>query len=237
MKKSVVVILIGLTSSLVLAAAAEAQYRRGNRYNAPSFRIQLGKFQPDGESSYWDGSAFDFDRQADDFEDSVLGLSYLRPLGSRLGLQISGFFYEGSEDLAYVRFEDQFGGDIVHTTELELAALTVGLIYNFTGPDAALVPYVGAGGGLYGWRLAEFGDFIDFDDPQLEIFEDSFEDESEELGFYFTAGLEVPLADTFSIFAEARWDSAEANLAGDFRGLGKLDLSGRSYSAGLSFSF
>ncbi len=237
MKKSLVVTLIGLISGLVLTATADAQYRRGHRNNAPSFRIQLGEFQPDGDSSYWDGSAFDFDRQADDFEDSAFGLSYIRPLGDRLGLQISGFFYEASEDLAYVRFEDQFGGDILHTTEIELTAVTLGLIYNFTGRDAALVPYVGAGAGLYGWRLAEFGDFIDFDDPQLEIFEDFFEDESEEFGVYFTAGLEVPLADTFSIFAEARWDSVEADLGGDFRGLGELDLSGRSYSAGLSWRF
>ena len=161
MKKSLV-ILLGLASSVVLTTTAEAQYRHGNRSNEASFRIELGEFRPDGESSYWDGSAFDFDRQADDFEDSSLGLSYLRPLGPRLGLQISGFFYEGSEDLAYIRFEDQFGDDIVHTTEIELAAVTLGLIYKLAGPNAALVPYVGAGGGIYVWRLAEFGDFINF---------------------------------------------------------------------------
>jgi hypothetical protein len=222
---------------LWFAEPGEAQYRTANRPSEPSFRIQLGEFQPDGNSTYWDDSASDFDRQAEDFEDAALGLSYIRPLGPRLGLQISGFFYEASEDLAYLAFEDQFGGDILHTTEIELATVTVGLIYRFTGPDAALVPYIGAGGGLYSWRLAEFGDFIDFDQPDLEIFDAFFEDEDEELGFYFTTGLEVPLADTWSIFAEARWDSAEADLAGDFQGLGEMDLSGRSYSAGLSWSF
>lgn len=226
-----------MIAGLAWTQSAEAQYRPGTRYTEPSFRIQLGEFQPDGDSIYWDDSAFDFDRTADDFEDTLFGVSYIRPLGERLGLQFSGSFYEGSEDLAYVRFVDQFGNDILHTTELELAAITVGFLYRFTGPDAALVPYVGAGGGLYAWRLSEFGDFIDFDDPQREIFSDFFEDEDEELGFYFTAGLEVPLADTWSLFAEARWDNAEAELGGDFRGLGDLDLSGRSYSAGISWKF
>lgn len=237
MKKALLATLFCMLSGLVLTTTAEAQHRGGNRYNEPSFRIQIGEFEPDGESSYWDESTFDFDRGPGDFEDAAVGLSYIHPLGRRLGLQVSGFFFESSQDLAYRRFEDQFGADILHTTEIEIAAGTVGLIYNFAGPEAALIPYVGAGGGVYSWRLTEYGDFIDFDDPNLEIFEDFFEDQSEEFGAYFTAGLEVPLADTFSIFAEARWDSAEAELAGDFRGLGKLDLSGKSYSAGLSWRF
>lgn len=237
MKKLVLATLICLTSYLVLVETAEAQYRRGSGYDAPSFRLQLGEFQPDGDSSYWDSSAFDFDRTEKDFEDGAFGVSYLRPLGGRMALQISGFFYEGSENLAYIRFEDQNGNDIAHTTELEMTAVTLGLIYRFTGPDAALIPYVGLGGGLYSWRLTEFGDFIDFNDPQLEIFDAFFEDEDEEFGVYFTAGFEVPLAETWSLFAEARWDNAEAELGGDFRELGDLDLSGRSYSAGLSFRF
>ena len=237
MKKPLTATMVVLCSTLLFTAAAQAQYRSAERYNEPSFRVQLGEFQPDGESVYWDQSEFDFDRSAKDFEDAALGVSYISPLGSKLGLQVSGFFYEANQDLAYRRYEDQRGGDILHTTEIELAAITVGLIYKFTGPDAALIPYIGSGGGIYSWRLTEYGDFIDFDDPGLEIFDDFFEDEDEELGLYFAAGLEVPLADTWSIFAEARWDSAQADLAGDFRGLGEMDLSGRSYSAGLSWSF
>ncbi|MCP4203215.1 MAG: outer membrane beta-barrel protein [bacterium] len=237
MRKPLIATTVCLVAGVLFTTASEAQYRPAKRYNEPSFRIQLGEFEPDGNSSYWDDSAFDFDRDASDFEDATLGLSYIRPLGPKLALQISGFFYEAAEDLAYRRFEDQAGNDILHTTEVELAAVTAGLIYKFTGPDAALVPYVGAGGGLYAWSLTEFGDFIDFDDPDLEIFDAFFEDEDEELGVYFTAGLEVPLADTWALFAEARWDSAEADLAGDFQGLGEMDLSGRSYSAGISWSF
>jgi len=235
MNTKLITTIVGL-SALLFAGASEAQYR-APRYNEPSFRIQLGEFQPDGESSYWDDSAFDFGRRNDDFEDTAIGLSYIRPLGPRLGVQFSGLFYEGTENLAYLDFEDQFGGDIAHTTELEVASLTLGLIYKFAGPEAALVPYIGAGGGLYAWRLTEVGDFIDFDDPNLEIFDAFFEEEDEELGLYFTAGLEVPLADTWSLFAEARWDSAEAGFSGDFLGLGELDLSGRTYSAGVSWSF
>ncbi|MFQ5526584.1 MAG: outer membrane protein [Thermoanaerobaculia bacterium] len=224
-----------VTVSAFFAGPAEAQPR--GRYNEPTFRVQLGEFRPDGDSVYWDDKAFDFTGRAEDFEDTMGSVSYLHPLGPKLSLLVSGFFYEGTESQAYLAFEDEFGADILHTTELELNAFTVGLHYKLTGPDAAVIPYVGAGGGLYVWRIAEFGDFIDFGTADLEIFDDFFEQEDEDLGWYVTAGLEVPVADFWSLFAEARWDNAEGDLSGDFRGLGELDLSGRSYSAGLSWSF
>jgi hypothetical protein len=237
MMKRLLLALIALSfAAAVVPETADAQPRH-RRYNEPSFRIQLGEFQPDGDSRYWDDKAVDFTGGPSDFEDTFAGISYLHPLSDRLSVQFAGFGYEGIEDQAYIDFVDQFGGDILSTTELELTAITIGLLYQLTGPDAPLVPYVGAGGGLYAWRLTEFGDFIDFSTPDLEIFNDFFEQEDEELGWYFTAGLEVPLADSWGIFAEARWDNAKAELAGDFRGLGELDLSGRSYSAGVDFSF
>ena len=140
MKKPLTAIMAFLGSALFITAAAQAQYRSAKNYNEPTFRVQLGEFQPDGESIYWDQSDFDFDRSAEDFEDAALGVSYIKPLGPKLGLQVSGFFYEANQDLAYRRFEDPRGRDILHTTEIELAAVTLGLIYKFTGPDAALVP-------------------------------------------------------------------------------------------------
>lgn len=235
MKKLPIALMILLTAGVLFAQTAEAQ--RGRYYNQDSFRVQLGEFRPDGDSEYWTDKEQEFTGRPDDFEDSTLGLSYLHPLGPKLSLQVSGLFYEGIQDQAYLDFEDQAGRDILHTTELELASVTVGLLYRLAGPDAAVLPYVGAGGGVYSWRLSEFGDFIDFTTADLEIFDDFFEQEDEELGWYVTAGLEVPVADSWSVFAEGRWDNAEAELAGDFRGLGDLDLSGRSYSAGISFRF
>lgn len=225
-----------LTASLVAAGSAVAQPHHPG-YIGSSFRVQLGEYQLDGDSVYWDDVAADFTGDVSGFDDATFGVEYLHPIGQRLSVHLSGFVYEGKEDQAYIAFEDQFGGDILHTTEIELASLTVGLLYRLAGPGAALVPYVGAGGGFYAWRLTEFGDFIDFGTENLEIFDDFFEQEDEDLGYYFLAGLDVPLADTWSIFGEARWENVEGELGGDFRGLGDIDLSGRRYSAGVSFRF
>jgi hypothetical protein len=54
--------------------------------------------------------------------------------------------------------------------------LTLGLLFHLTRREAAIVPYIGIGSGVYFWRLTEVGDFIGFSTPSLEIFFDYFED-------------------------------------------------------------
>ncbi|HRC84675.1 MAG TPA: hypothetical protein PK413_03600, partial [Thermoanaerobaculia bacterium] len=56
-------------------------------------------------------------------------------------------------------------------------------------------------------------------------------------GWYGLVVLEVPVSSAMSFFAEGRWTDAEDDLSGDFEDLGKLDLSGRALSAGVSWRF
>ena len=231
-------ILAGALLTVALPTTVAAQHHsRGHWGEEQAFRIDLGLFEPRGESRYWDDKAFDFSGDASNFEDSVVGFQYLRFLGPRLGFTVGASFYDGVTDQAYLQFEDEAGFGIGHTTDLQIESLTLGLLLHLASRDATIVPYVGIGGGLYSWRLYELGDFIDFSREDLEIFYDFFEDSGNPLGYYMQAGLEVPVAVNWSVYAEARWQRAEDDLSEDFAGLGELDLSGRSYSAGISWSF
>lgn len=234
------------TTWMALAAAglalagvtAEAQYYRGGGGSDNAFRFRAGIFTPEGESDYWTENELVFGSDADDFEDIALGADFRFALGSRLGLIVSGDLYEAEDDLAYLDFTDERGADIFHTTTLDVSALTAGLVFNLTPPDAAIVPYLGAGGGFYLWNLTEDGDFIDFADPLgPSIFTTRFEDEGEALGWYLLAGIEVPVGARWSLFAEGRWHTVEDELSGDFAGLGDLDLSGRQITGGASWRF
>lgn len=219
-----------------LSAEAQQYYGRGGGDNALRFRV--GQFTPEGESDYWLDNEAVFGGEADDFEDIVLGADFRIALGPRLGLLISGDLYEGDTDLAYLEFVDAGGADIFHNTKLDISSLTAGLVLNLTGPGAPVVPYLGAGGGVYFWTLNETGDFIDFGDPLgPTIFSAGFEDDGEALGWYLLAGLEVPVGAQWSLFAEGRWHTVEDELSGDFAGLGDLDLSGRQIFAGASWRF
>ena len=43
---------------------------------------------------------------------------------------------------------------------------------------------------------------------------------------------QVPLGDSFSLFAESRWTELDDDLSGDFEGLGNLDLGGNTIAFG-----
>lgn len=229
-------IVLSAAALLLLASPSLAASGRGHWGETQAMRIQIGSFEPRGESTYWDDKALDFTGSPADFDDTSVGISYVRFLGERLGVVISGNFFDGQSSQHYLDFVDEFGNEIVHDTELETANFTVGLLLHLTRRDAAIVPYVGGGGGFYFWNLTEFGDFIDFDQG-AEIFYGEFEDDGSTFGWYVHAGIEVPIGPNWSLYGDVRRERADDELAGDFAGFGDLDLSGRAYSIGASFSF
>lgn len=232
-------VLLGSTllSLLLAVVPAEAQsgYRGAGGNN--QLRARIGNFEPDGESEYWEDKFFDFTGSTESFEDVVVGIDFIHSLGPRFGVMLSGSGYETDTRQAYRDFEDFDGRDISHRTTFELATASIGLVWQFAGRNASIQPYVGAGGSYYDWTLEESGDFIDFDTRDLIVFTDTFFDDGTAFGSYFLAGLNIPLGDTISVFAEGRWESASDDLSDDFEGLGEIDLGGTQISAGLAWHF
>ncbi len=240
-RRRISVALLATIAGIALSAPAWAAKARSGRLGHwgenQAFRIQLGQLEPEGESLYWQDKERDFFGSASDFEDFSFGLEYLYFLGPRMGFVVSGHFYEGEDLLSYRDFVDTRGFEIEHTTTLEISTFNLGLIYQLARRDAPIQPYVGAGGGLFFYRLEESGDFIDFFSPDFDIFSATFETESATFGYYFQAGVEVPLGRSWSVYADARWQRAKDDLGDDLDGLGELDLSARTISFGTSFSF
>jgi hypothetical protein len=230
-------VMIALSALVVLAAPAFAQgQRRYSPEREGAFRMHLGAFQPDGESEYWTDKEEDFTGTVDDLDNATFGLDYLLPLNSRLSLIFTGSVYEGDTTNSYRDFEDNFGDRIRHDTTLEIASGTAGLVFHLTGRDVAVQPYIGGGAGAYSWRLEEDGDFIDFDSPDLDIFNARLESEGIAFGYFGLVGIEAPITPRISIFAEGRYTKVDDDLSDDFEGFGKIDLSGRQFSAGISWN-
>lgn len=231
-------VIIALTMLLLAALPALAQRGgHGSRRYYPerdgAFRIHLGAFLPEGDSEYWVNKERDFTGSIDDFENASFGVDYLLPLSNRLSVMFSGSLYEGDTTNAYREFEDNFGDLIRHDTTLGIASGTVGLLLHLTGPDVAIQPYIGAGGGGYAWELEESGDFVD---RNLDIFSADLRSEGVAFGYYWLAGLEAPITPRLSIFAEGRWTRVDDDLSDDLDDLGTIDLGGREFAAGLSWN-
>lgn len=231
---------LALVLTLLAAAPAAAQPRYGRGYRDPAdhaLRLRVGGFVPEGDSTYWEEKALDFSGEAEDLEDISFGLDYRLEVTPHLSLLFSGTLFEGETDQHYLEFTDDRGDDIEHTTSLEMGSLTLGAAFHFLGPDAAIRPYVGAGGGLYTYTLEESGDFIDFNPPPEEIFSGTFVAEGEAFGYYLLGGFEVPVGRNVAFFAEGRWQRAEDELEDDFEDFGEIDLSGRDLAAGITWRF
>lgn len=229
-----VLTLFAVAALLAAAVPAQAQGRYGSDNH---LRFRLGLFTPDAESAYWDDTFDVFNTDADSFEDATLGVDFRYGLGRRSGVLFSADFLAGEDDVAYRDFVDAQGFDIVHTTSLDVVAFTAAYQLNLAGPGSSVIPYAGIGGGLYVWELEEVGDFIDFAPAVPEVFSTTFSDDGETFGWFWMLGLEVPLGPRWSFLAEARWHNADDELSGDFEGLGDLDLSGRSITGGMAWSF
>ena len=219
---------------VALGAAAPASAAIGPEH---SLRLRAGIFTPDGDSDYYTEAEQDFTGETGDLEDFVGGADYRYDFGERVGLMISGDVFEGTWDRAYRDFEDNLGNEIQHRATLEVDSFTAGIVIDLAPEGFPVVPYVGAGGGLYSYRLEESGDFIDFTTPDLEVFDAELVAEGDTFGYYFLAGLEVPIGPYFSLFGEGRWDNAEDELSEDFEGFGDLDLSGRRVMGGVAWRF
>lgn len=227
---------------LLSAGAAQAGPRsthsaRGHVGEDNILRIQLSSLTPRGDRTYWHDKQLDFTGSPNDLEDVAVTFDYQRRVTARLAIMVSASAFEGSTDQSYLRYTDSFGNDITHTTTLDRSDLTFGLVFFPIGRDAVLVPYVGGGLGVYGWRLRESGDFIDFSAAPAHVFSDRFTADGNAFGHYWLAGLEVPLGWNWAIFAEGRWQRADDQLNKDFAGFGTLDLSSKEVGVGISWSF
>ena len=225
-------LLIAALAALVALPAVAQRGPYGN--DGGTFRLRVGEFTPEGDGDYWIDKRADFTGDEDDFGDDFLAVDYLHPIGPRMDFMVSVGSWEADLAQEYDNFVDPDGFGIFHTTSFELTSLEGGVIWRLTDRAATVSPYVGLGGGYYDWTLTEDGEFIDFAD--LSIFDARFVDSGDTFGWFWVAGVEVPLADNFRVFAEGRWTEVDDDLKGDFEGLGILDLSGRAYTFGLGWS-
>jgi len=207
-----------------------------------SVHFQLGYAVPSAS-----GEIFDFTRETLTLEDSDFhAFSWRAGLGVRLAPDLDlrfGAGLQSSESPSEYRlYEGSDGLPIEQVTMFRRTPVTVGLRLYPTSrgrriSQVAWIPSRGApsvGGGL-GWMFYEFEQWGEFVDTLTdEIFQDYFDSKGSSYLFYAVAGLEVAVGRRWTLFAEARYTSASAELRGDFIGFEDIDLGGLSAGAGLA---
>jgi hypothetical protein len=238
---------LAITSALVVAASlsAGAQPAAGP---SPELQFRFGGFLPSGGGNFWTETEETFTLESSDFNDVILGFTAVASVNNHVGVGFSLDSYDSKVPSSYRDWVDQDGFGISHDTELDIVPMIVDVRFYPGGRDAirgshgqirALKPafYLGGGVGANYWEYEERGEFLDFTFDPPDIFFDRFRDD----GFAFAAqalvGVELPLGSRWNALFEGRYSWSEAELGGDFDGLGTLDLGGVAVYAGFGVRF
>jgi len=203
--------------------------------HAGGLDLRAGAFFPRADSNLFTDDSELYTVKKSDWKGFSGGAEYSLNLGRQveLGFHIDG--YGRTLDTEYRDFERPGGRPITQTLKLTTAPVGVTLRFVPGGRHGA-TPYIGGGVDVVYYEYEEFGDFIDFQDPDLNIISDDFIDKGAAFGAHAVAGLRIPINHDFAITAEGRYLWSKANMGEDFRG-NKIDLGGPSAFVGLHISF
>jgi hypothetical protein len=177
-------------------------------------------------------NTFEFD--IDDFDSVTFGGEWLVALGNRAEAGLGLGFYSDSVDSFYRDLVNEDFSDIEQEFKLRIIPFTATFRFLPLGRNSAVQPYIGGGVGLFRWRYAESGEFVDFDST---IFRETYVGDGGAVGPVVLGGVRFGLGG-WDLGGEIRYQAAEGELPEDqgFSG-DKIDLGGFNYLVTLNVRF
>ena len=200
----------------------------------------LGSYvSPEGDSDIFEQNAEEVTFDVDDLNGFGATFGYDRFVGEFVNVGASIGFYENDTTVIDREFEFPNGDPIFRDINLRIVPLEGNVRILPLGRETVVIPYIGAGAGIYFWEYEEFGDFVidRFTDPRV-ITGTAFSDGAD-FGFNVHGGVQVPISRSATITGEVKWSSVEGDLDEESfdPAFEPIDLSTVSYSAGVSFWF
>jgi hypothetical protein len=178
-----------------------------------------------------------------DFASATVGTSLALRVSQRNDIVIDVGYSNVTHASEFRDWVDQNDQPIEQSTSLRRIPITLGHRHYITSRGRAIgqfawIParralYIGVGGGMMEYKFRQVGDFIDF--TTLNVAHDEFVSQAWTAAAHAAAGLDITLGSLTMLTAEARYTWAKAPLSSDFKDFNKIDLSGMSVTAGLTF--
>jgi len=222
-------ILVAAAAALALAAAVPSQ--------AGGLDLRVGGFFPRVESNLFLDDAALYGTHKSDWQGWTFGAEYSFSPSDRVELGLSLDGYDRHVETSYPGFTTDTGRDIYQTLHFATVPLGGTVRFLFAPSDAKVVPYVGVGGDVVFWEYEEYGDFIDFDSPDLPVIADHFKSDGATPAGHATVGLRFAVNHDFKITAEGKYLLGHVDdMSEDFRG-NRIDVSGWSATVGVHMQF
>ena len=205
--------------------------------SAGALTVRLGALFPREESNLFLDDRVLYTVDKGDWVGFTGGVEYSARVARYLELGVHVDGYGRTLDTIYRDFTDQDGRGIPQRLKLQIAPVGLSLRLVPGGRHATFVPYLAVGGDVYFWEYEEFGDFIDFEDPDLPIISDAFISDGVTVGGHVAGGVRLRLNHDISIVGEGRYYMApKVDMEEDFRGT-TIDLNGWSATLGVHIQF
>jgi opacity protein-like surface antigen len=210
-------------------------------------RLWLGLWKPDAYGNFWDDNFQNFDAGPSRLNGFAVGGDIIHHIDPHNALMATvGYNVTAVREPAR-NVLDENDDPLEHHLKVDTWYLTAGyLLYPF-GMDHPVIPYLGAGAGVYGGSVNSFrssstttdceGDDDDETCTTNTAYTDSTKSSFLTFGYYALAGLEIPVSPHVAITLDGRYTVAQAHLDGNFADNNRLDLSGRQYAAGVAIRF
>lgn len=180
-----------------------------------------------------------------DFNAPAIGVDVDLAVTPRASVVVGFDFSKASKQSEYRHFVDNRRLPIAQTTSLREMNISGGLKFALTPSGraissrawipAAVIPYVGGGGGVLLYQFLQYGDFIDVEDSS--VFPDTFRSEGWAPSAHVFGGVDVKLWKRLYVSGEGRYLWSKATLDRDFSGFDPIDLAGFTLSGGLHYMF
>ena len=250
-------ILASAMLSLIPSVPADVHAQNGFLFGKPKAQLTLraGPVMHRAGGDVFELFRTDLTLDRGDFRAPAIGGEVLAVVHSRLDLVVGASWSKvdarsasiasdcvGSEfECTYV---DDDGLPIEQMTTLRVIPVTASVRYyplsrgegisELAWLPARTTPYVGVGGGLAWYRLAQTGEFVAVDDEGAFIFADDFESSGSGIIGHIHAGVDHWFTARLGANVEGRYSFGSAKPDGDFLGWESIDLSGLQLGLGLA---
>lgn len=247
----------GLLAVVILTSAATPAFPQGQASpSRPDFLFG----RPDGSISLRGGWVFaragsdlyefverELTIDKKDFNSANVATDFAIAWSSRADAVIGMDYNQTSIASEYRGFVDNNRLPIEQTTSLKALNLTGSIrfalaprgreVSRLAWIPSAVVPYVGAGGGMVWYRFHQAGDFIDALDPRLGVFTDTFTAEGWTPSAHVLGGVDLRVYRRLYLTLDGRYIWAAGDVGADFENFDPIDLAGFRFGAGINVVF
>jgi len=201
----------------------------------------MGAFLPSADSNLFRDDQDLYFVSKDDFIGFTGGVEYNVVLANNveIGLHFDG--YGRTVDTSYRDYTWDDDAEIQQSLRFQVFPFGASIRLVPTSRRAKVAPYLAGGPDLFYWKYEEFGDFIDFFDPDLPVYGDHFVSDGVTFGAHVAGGLRFYLNRDFALVFEGRYQWAKTEMGDDFQGEPgnpyEIDLGGPSFTVGLHVRF